>query len=134
VSLVPANGLGCFIYDGEVSGCGIFEVLSCCLLVVTEGNQKHESDKAVVWESHEGGCRIMQVSSTVTQLVLSILLQECDLCLRLLVCWQKDHLHCLNDCGHSLLPGRHWYFRYFLFLCSFMPLCAVSMFNNCNCE
>lgn len=43
VSIVPANGLGCSTYDGEVSGHGIFEVLSCCFLVVTEGNQKHES-------------------------------------------------------------------------------------------
>jgi len=43
VSVVPTNGLGWSIYDGEVSRHGILEVLSCCLLVMTQGNQKHES-------------------------------------------------------------------------------------------
>jgi len=66
-----------------------------------------------------------KLCSTVIHLALLILLQECDFCLSLLVCWQKVHLHCCNDCGHSVLSGRHQCFRDFLFLCSMMPLCAV---------
>jgi len=50
------------MYDGEVSGPGIFEVLSCRLLVVTDGNQKHESDEAAVWVRHKDGPPIMQVT------------------------------------------------------------------------